>query len=174
MNDVIYNPSQHRYGNDDNNYLSCQWWEIPGPCAIDQYRRKDACPFSFLFSFLPVIFHFYKRFLCWKQHLIVWKWWLLLPLIHLSISYLPSILIDLCLWNDFLVIERYTYSLFFVSIHIVTGPSFNNSTFMSAPNSPVPIGFPNAISSWWQNSLYKGMECSWCPALSHDGRFPFL
>ena len=36
------------------------------------------------------------------------------------------------------------YSLFFVSIEMVTGPSFNSSTFMSAPNSPVPIGFPIA------------------------------
>ena len=33
------------------------------------------------------------------------------------------------------------HSLFFVSITIVTGPSFNNSTFISAPNSPVLIVF---------------------------------
>ena len=31
------------------------------------------------------------------------------------------------------------YSLFFVSMHIVTGPSFKSSTFMSAPKMPVPI-----------------------------------
>lgn len=36
------------------------------------------------------------------------------------------------------------YSLFFVSMHIVTGPSLSNSTFIIAPNSPVPIDLPIA------------------------------
>ena len=38
------------------------------------------------------------------------------------------------------------YSLFFVSMQMVTGPSFSNSTFMSAPKSPVPIVFPMQYS----------------------------
>ena len=36
-------------------------------------------------------------------------------------------------------------SLFFVSIKIVTGPSFNSDTFISAPNSPVNISFPKSV-----------------------------
>ena len=44
------------------------------------------------------------------------------------------------------------YSLFFVSMQMVTGPSFNSSTFMSAPNSPVPTGLPRASDSLRQNS----------------------
>ena len=34
-------------------------------------------------------------------------------------------------------VALFDYSLFFVSMNIVTGPSFISSTFMSAPNSPV-------------------------------------
>lgn len=44
------------------------------------------------------------------------------------------------------------YSLFFVSMQIVTGPSFKSSTFMSAPNSPVPTCLPIASLSLRQNS----------------------
>ena len=33
------------------------------------------------------------------------------------------------------------------SIQIVTGPSLSNSTFMSAPNSPVKTAFPNSLPS---------------------------
>jgi hypothetical protein len=44
------------------------------------------------------------------------------------------------------------YSLFLVSMHIVTGPSFSISTFMSAPNSPVPTGFPMASERSLQNA----------------------
>ena len=36
------------------------------------------------------------------------------------------------------------YSLFLVSIQMVTGPSLTSSTFMSAPNSPVPTCLPSA------------------------------
>lgn len=46
--------------------------------------------------------------------------------------------VSLCVLCAFAV-----YSLFFVSIQIVTGPSFSNSTFISAPNSPVPTGLPS-------------------------------
>ena len=35
------------------------------------------------------------------------------------------------------VFHDLSYSLFFVSIIIVTGPLFNKHTFMSAPNVPV-------------------------------------
>ena len=45
------------------------------------------------------------------------------------------------------------YSLFLVSIHIVTGPSLSSSTFMSAPNSPVPTGLPRAVLKSLQNFL---------------------
>ena len=38
-------------------------------------------------------------------------------------------------WSDF--IKKSVYSGFLESIIIVTGPSFNNVTFISAPNSPV-------------------------------------
>ena len=34
------------------------------------------------------------------------------------------------------------YSLLFVSIQIVTGPSLMSATFISAPNSPVPTSLP--------------------------------
>lgn len=43
------------------------------------------------------------------------------------------------------------YSLFFVSIQMVTGPSFSSSTFMSAPNSPVATCLP----SCWLKSPQK-------------------
>ena len=46
----------------------------------------------------------------------------------------------------------YLYSLFLVSMQMVTGPSLSNSTFMSAPNSPVPTGLPKAEDSFVQNS----------------------
>ena len=39
------------------------------------------------------------------------------------------------------------YSLFFVSITIVTGPSFSSSTFISAPNTPVPTVLPRSFES---------------------------
>ena len=45
------------------------------------------------------------------------------------------------------------HSLFFVSMHIVTGPSLSNSTSIIAPNSPVPIGFPKADVSNSQKRL---------------------
>ena len=44
------------------------------------------------------------------------------------------------------------YSLFLVSMQMVTGPSLSSSTFMSAPNSPVPTGLPRASESLLQNS----------------------
>ncbi len=39
------------------------------------------------------------------------------------------------------------YSLFFVSMMMVTGPSLVRLTFMSAPNSPWPTGRPIALLS---------------------------
>lgn len=41
---------------------------------------------------------------------------------------------------------RLPYSLFFVSMQMVTGPSLSSSTFMSAPNSPVCTGLPNCTA----------------------------
>ena len=43
------------------------------------------------------------------------------------------------------------HSLFLESMHIVTGPSLTRATFMSAPNSPVPTGFPTASLRALQN-----------------------
>lgn len=48
--------------------------------------------------------------------------------------------------------RNHHYSLFLVSIQIVTGPSFSNSTFISAPNLPVPTCFPIASESWAQKA----------------------
>ncbi len=45
--------------------------------------------------------------------------------------------------------DEESYSLFFVSMMIVTGPSFTSATFMSAPNSPVGTGFPIASESFF-------------------------
>jgi len=50
----------------------------------------------------------------------------------------------------FLCFFQCHYSLFLVSIHIVTGPLFRSSTFMSAPNSPVPTSLPRPMLSSWQ------------------------
>ena len=61
----------------------------------------------------------------------------------------PLIYCFLCFFYRHFLIP---YSLLWVSIMIVTGPSFSNSTFMSAPNSPVPTGFPSASDSFLQNS----------------------
>lgn len=41
------------------------------------------------------------------------------------------------------IVPNISYSFCFESIQIVTGPSFTRATFMSAPNTPVCIGFPN-------------------------------
>lgn len=43
---------------------------------------------------------------------------------------------------------------------MVTGPSFISSTFISAPNSPVPISLPNAKLSSRQNCSYSGTDIS--------------
>ena len=42
------------------------------------------------------------------------------------------------------------YSLFLVSMQMVTGPWFNRSTFISAPNSPVCTGLPSASPNFRQ------------------------
>ena len=42
---------------------------------------------------------------------------------------------------SFLGSSKKSYSLFLLSIKIVTGPSLTKVTFMSAPNTPVFIGF---------------------------------
>ena len=55
--------------------------------------------------------------------------------------------INLCL--KFL--KSHDYSLFLVSMQIVTGPSLSNSTFMSAPNVPVLTGFSISLSIASQN-----------------------
>ena len=52
------------------------------------------------------------------------------------------------------------YSLFFESISMVTGPSFNNSTFMSAPKTPVCMCFCSALSKLRMNFSYKGIAIS--------------
>ena len=65
------------------------------------------------------------------------------------------------------------YSLFFVSIIIVTGPSFIKETFISAPNSPEYTCFPIAMDKSSLNSSYKGIACSALAAFIYDGLFPF-
>ena len=56
------------------------------------------------------------------------------------------------LFIDIVVLFFSIYSLFLVSIHIVTGPSFSSSTFMSAPNSPVATCLPIASESCVQKA----------------------
>ena len=45
------------------------------------------------------------------------------------------------MWFSLFVYYNWHYSLFLLSIKIVTGPSLTKATFMSAPNAPVFIGF---------------------------------
>ena len=56
-----------------------------------------------------------------------------------TIGFYPLVDLLLCFF------ESHGYSLFLVSMQMVTGPLFSNSTFMSAPNSPVPISLPKAF-----------------------------
>lgn len=65
----------------------------------------------------------------------------------------------------FELINLLLYSLFLVSITIVTGPSFTNSTFISAPNSPVPIFFPRSADNCSIIFSYKGTAISGLLAL---------
>ena len=44
------------------------------------------------------------------------------------------------------------HSLFLESMMMVTGPSLSSSTFMSAPNSPVPTSLPIAVLNCWQKA----------------------
>ena len=67
-----------------------------------------------------------------------------------------------------------SHSLFFVSMQMVTGPSFSSSTFISAPNSPAATGFPSCSSTTSRNRSYSGTVTSWLPALRYHGLFPFL
>ncbi len=64
-------------------------------------------------------------------------------------SFLPLFFLVRC---DYIAAFLLFYSLFFVSIQIVTGPSFNSSTFISAPNSPVPTCLPIASESCEQKA----------------------
>ena len=59
-------------------------------------------------------------------------------------------------------------------MQMVTGPSFSNSTCMSAPNWPVLTGLPKAMLNSLQNCSYSGMEISGRAARIYDGRLPFL
>ena len=52
------------------------------------------------------------------------------------------------------------YTLFLVSIIIVTGPSFISSTCISAPNCPVCNGFPKSDSICFIKASYKGIATS--------------
>src|SRR5690606_2070659 len=52
------------------------------------------------------------------------------------------------------------HTLFFVSMIIVTGPSFTRATFISAPNSPVWTGFPSCELNTATNFSYNGMAKS--------------
>ena len=59
-------------------------------------------------------------------------------------------------------------------MQIVTGPSLSSSTFMSAPNSPVPISFPIAELILSQKVSYRGIDISGRAARMYDGLLPFL
>ena len=67
-----------------------------------------------------------------------------------------------------------TYSLFFDSIQMVTGPSFVSSIFISAPKLPVATLRPSAASTFATNSSYRGIDMASGAALIHEGRLPFL
>ena len=63
-------------------------------------------------------------------------------------------------------------SLFLVSMQMVTGPLFNNSTFMSAPNSPGFHFFSQGNAQFIAGSiLYRGTFMSGSPDVR--GRFPW-
>src|SRR5688572_21212727 len=64
--------------------------------------------------------------------------------------------------------------LFLVSIMIVTGPSLQRSTFISAPNSPDCTVLPNACSTSAIKLVYNGTAISGFAAFMYDGRFPFF
>ena len=48
-------------------------------------------------------------------------------------------------------LQGYRHSRARLSITIVTGPSFTKATFISAPKTPRPAGFPTSNSSAAQN-----------------------
>ena len=67
----------------------------------------------------------------------------------------PGINLLLCLFY-----RHRTHSLFFVSIHIVTGPSFTNSTCISAPKTPVATCCPISSEKRRQKASYMGTATS--------------
>lgn len=75
--------------------------------------------------------------------------------------FFPIPFISVCSFSINLIMVSFCcYSLCFVSIQMVTGPSLSSSTFMSAPNSPVPTDFPSAVLRSLQNFSYSGTESS--------------
>jgi len=66
------------------------------------------------------------------------------------------------------------YSLFFVSMIMVTGPSLTRATFMSAPKVPVLTCLPVFSDRDVMKYSYSGMACSGRAALIKEGRLPFL
>src|SRR5690606_32235533 len=60
----------------------------------------------------------------------------------------------------FLCVFYVHYSLFFVSICMVTGPSLSSATFMSAPKIPVPTFLPRSFSNCTTKLSYKGIAIS--------------
>src|SRR5688572_3846341 len=66
------------------------------------------------------------------------------------------------------------HTLFFVSMIIVTGPSFTRLTFISAPNSPVCTSLPRFDCTTLTKDSYNGIAISGFAAFMYEGRFPFF
>src|SRR5690606_28734041 len=66
----------------------------------------------------------------------------------------PAVNRLLCFFNG------HAYSLFFVSIEMVTGPSFSKLIFMSAPKTPVCTSLPISADSLRTICSYSGMALS--------------
>ena len=70
--------------------------------------------------------------------------------------------------GDFLLFLRTLkslYSLFLLSITIVTGPSLSKATFISAAKIPVWTFLPNCCSTSWTKRSYMGIAISCFAAL---------
>src|SRR5690606_9195444 len=78
--------------------------------------------------------------------------------------------------NDFLCVlyGHQKLSLSAVFMTIVTGPSFSNSIFISAPKMPHGTFFFNSNSSSCISAAYSGIASAGLAALIKEGRFPIL
>ena len=79
------------------------------------------------------------------------------------------------IYNHFAILPNLTTTQLFSynSNIIVNGPSFSNSTFISAPNSPVSTTDTCFLHSWIMYS-YNSFANSGFPAFVNDGRLPWL